>query len=82
MSTLPPRPPRTATPPRLPHIPIAENSMPFWLALIIPDPDLSFMLAVAQMDPLNDPLSLAVGEGHQELTGFGFLDQLSSTHEP
>ncbi|KAG9065332.1 Cell cycle serine/threonine-protein kinase cdc5/MSD2 [Linnemannia hyalina] len=65
----------------LPHIPIAEDPMPFWMALITPDPDLVFMLAVAQMDPLNDPLSLAVGEDQQELTDFGFLDQLCSTHE-
>ncbi|KAG9065333.1 Serine/threonine-protein kinase 32A [Linnemannia hyalina] len=65
----------------LPHIPIAEDPMPFWMVLITPDPDLVFMLAVAQMDPLNDPLSLAVGEDQQELTDFGFLDQLCSTHE-
>ncbi|KAF9542791.1 hypothetical protein EC957_001689 [Mortierella hygrophila] len=75
-------PEQVEEPASLPHIPIAEDATPFWMALITPDPDLSFMLAVARMDPLNDSLSLVVGEDHQELTGFGFLDQLYSTREP
>ncbi|KAG9065390.1 CBL-interacting serine/threonine-protein kinase 4 [Linnemannia hyalina] len=65
----------------LPHIPTAEDATPFWMALITPNPDLLFMLAVAQMDPLNDILSWAVGEGQQELTDFAFLDQPNGTHE-
>ncbi|KAF9536337.1 hypothetical protein EC957_011324, partial [Mortierella hygrophila] len=65
----------------LPHIPTAEDATPFWMALITPNPDLPFMVAVAQIDPLNDPLSWAVGEGQQELTDFAFLDQPSGSHE-
>ncbi|KAG9065400.1 hypothetical protein KI688_002725 [Linnemannia hyalina] len=65
----------------LPHIPTTQDEMPFWMALITPDPDLSFMVAVAQLDPLNDPLGFHVGEDQQELTDFAFLDQPNGTHE-
>ncbi|KAF9548842.1 hypothetical protein EC957_005515 [Mortierella hygrophila] len=61
-------------------LPTTQDEMPFWMALITPNPDLSFMLAVAQMDPLNDPLSWAVGEDRQELTDFAFLDQANGSH--
>ncbi|KAG0272963.1 hypothetical protein BGZ96_005085 [Linnemannia gamsii] len=66
----------------LPPTPAVEDATtPSWMALIQPDSYLEYILAVAQMDPLNDPLGFVVGDTHQEVTDFAFLDQFDGAPE-
>jgi hypothetical protein len=59
-------------------LPVVEDAMPFWMALMEPNPDLDILIAIAQMDPLNDPLGFVVDEVEQEVTDYGFLDLFDS----
>ncbi|KAG0294564.1 hypothetical protein BGZ96_000912, partial [Linnemannia gamsii] len=65
----------------LPPTLAVEDATPFWMALIEPNSDLEFILAVAQMDPLNDHLGLVVSDVQQEVTDFAFLDEFDSAPE-
>jgi hypothetical protein len=59
-------------------LPVVKDAMPFWMALMEPNPDLDIIIAIAQMDPLNDPLGFVVDEVEQEVTDYGFLDLFDS----
>lgn len=65
----------------LPPTPAIEDATAFWMALIEPNSELEYILAVAQMDPLNDPLGLVVSEVQQEVADFDFLDQFDCARE-